>query len=432
MVKLRVSAHNSSLTDGVLEESPTKMRGTGTLRSLRVSARSLVFSPQVGTSSPKPSISHAARRLPRVDMSSRSNLPSPFAAVLPAASRVLRNIRAAAAVVEITDLPVAQAQRQLPRDSAIREFRNTWHSPRSSDQGSSETSSNSSQLGSPLRPSRIPAPRRVVSGRPWPPELELPRERLEDIACVTCELTASADELLGPHGQPMALTAAPPIVEPPLPQRPPFPPVLPPPAPPILEAVVPPHQAQPPPRRRSPRRTSSLPPPAPTETPLIVDEAELADAAATTAQVMRVDLKRDLFCFERADEALQLGEKVLAHVSAAAAGANAISEAEVWRELLAGAPGRSVAGSALVPRTPDLSSMRLDASERTARTLELALAAEALRGLLRVSICDENDLRLVRRVVAESRRFFTSLRRAADDRGVQPSELWRALELLSS
>ena len=148
--------------------------------------------------------------------------------------------------------------------------------------------------------------------------------------------------------------------------------------------------------------------------------------------MMRVDLKRDQFCFERADEALQLGEKVLAHVSAAAAGANAISEAEVWRELLAGAPGRSVAGSALVPRTPDLSSMRLDASERTASTLELALAAEALRGLLRVSICDENDLRLVRRVVAESRHFFTSLRRAADDRGVQPSELWRALELWGS
>ncbi|KOO22818.1 hypothetical protein Ctob_009225 [Chrysochromulina tobinii] len=148
--------------------------------------------------------------------------------------------------------------------------------------------------------------------------------------------------------------------------------------------------------------------------------------------MMRVDLKRDQFCFERADEALQLGEKVLAHISAAAAGANAISEAEVWRELLASAPGRSVAGSALVPRTPDLSSMRLDASERTASTLELALAAEALRGLLRVSICDENDLRLVRRVVAESRHFFTSLRRAADDRGVQPSELWRALELWGS
>ena len=177
MVKLRGSAHHVSIRDGVLEESPTKMRGKGTLRSLRVSARSLVCSPQAGTSSPKPSISHAARRLPRVDMSSRSNLPSPFAAVLPAASRVLRNIRAAAAAVEITDLP--QAQRQLPRASAIREFRNTWHSPRSSDQGSSETSSNSSQLGSPLRPSRIPAPRRVVSGRPWPPELELPRERLE-------------------------------------------------------------------------------------------------------------------------------------------------------------------------------------------------------------------------------------------------------------
>jgi hypothetical protein len=40
--------------------------------------------------------------------------------------------------------------------------------------------------------------------------------------------------------------------------------------------------------------------------------------------------------------------------------------------------------------------------------------------------------RLVRRVVAESRHFFTSLRRAADDRGVQPSELWRALELWGS
>lgn len=429
MVKLRGSAHHVSIRDGVLEESPTKMRGKGTLRSLRVSARSLVCSPQAGTSSPKPSISHAARRLPRVDMTSRSNLPSPFAAVLPAASRVLRSIRAAAAH-EITDLPVAQAQRQLPRASAIREFRNTWHSPRSSDQGSSETSSNSSQIGSPLRPSRIPALRRVVSGRPWPPELELPRERLEDIACVTCELTTNADELFGPHGQPMELTAAPSIVQPPRPPLPPFPPPR---APPILAAVVPPQQAQSPPRRRSPRRASSPPPPAPTETPLlIVDEVELADAAATTAQMMRVDLKRDQFCFERADEALQLGEKVLAHISAAAAGANAISEAEVWRELLAGAPGRSVAGSALVPRTPDLSSMRLDASERTASTLELALAAEALRGLLRVSICDENDLRLVRRVVAESRHFFTSLRRAADDRGVQPSELWRALELWGS
>jgi len=429
MVKLRGSAHHVSIRDGVLEESPTKMRGKGTLRSLRVSARSLVCSPQAGTSSPKPSISHAARRLPRVDMTSRSNLPSPFAAVLPAASRVLRSIRAAAAH-EITDLPVAQAQRQLPRASAIREFRNTWHSPRSSDQGSSETSSNSSQIGSPLRPSRIPALRRVVSGRPWPPELELPRERLEDIACVTCELTTNADELFGPHGQPMELTAAPSIVQPPRPPLPPFPPPR---APPILAAVVPPQQAQSPPRRRSPRRASSPPPPAPTETPhLIVDEAELADAAATTAQMMRVDLKRDQFCFERADEALQLGEKVLAHISAAAAGANAISEAEVWRELLASAPGRSVAGSALVPRTPDLSSMRLDASERTASTLELALAAEALRGLLRVSICDENDLRLVRRVVAESRHFFTSLRRAADDRGVQPSELWRALELWGS
>lgn len=429
MVKLRGSAHHVGIRDGVLEESPTKMRGKGTLRSLRVSARSLVCSPQAGTSSPKPSISHAARRLPRVDMTSRSNLPSPFAAVLPAASRVLRSIRAAAAH-EITDLPVAQAQRQLPHASAIREFRNTWHSPRSSDQGSSETSSNSSQIGSPLRPSRIPALRRVVSGRPWPPELELPRERLEDIACVTCELTTSADELFGPHGQPMELTAAPSIVQPPRPPLPPFPPPR---APPILAAVVPPQQAQSPPRRRSPRRASSPPPPAPTETPhLIVDEAELADAAATTAQMMRVDLKRDQFCFERADEALQLGEKVLAHISAAAAGANAISEAEVWRELLASAPGRSVAGSALVPRTPDLSSMRLDASERTASTLELALAAEALRGLLRVSICDENDLRLVRRVVAESRHFFTSLRRAADDRGVQPSELWRALELWGS
>jgi len=429
MVKLRGSAHHVSIRDGVLEESPTKMRGKGTLRSLRVSARSLVCSPQAGTSSPKPSISHAARRLPRVDMTSRSNLPSPFAAVLPAASRVLRSIRAAAAH-EITDLPVAQAQRQLPRASAIREFRNTWHSPRSSDQGSSETSSNSSQIGSPLRPSRIPALRRVVSGRPWPPELELPRERLEDIACVTCELTTNADELFGPHGQPMELTAAPSIVQPPRPPLPPFPPPR---APPILAAVVPPQQAQSPPRRRSPRRASSPPPPATTETPhLIVDEAELADAAATTAQMMRVDLKRDQFCFERADEALQLGEKVLAHISAAAAGANAISEAEVWRELLASAPGRSVAGSALVPRTPDLSSMRLDASERTASTLELALAAEALRGLLRVSICDENDLRLVRRVVAESRHFFTSLRRAADDRGVQPSELWRALELWGS
>jgi len=110
-----------------------------------------------------------------------------------------------------------------------------------------------------------------------------------------------------------------------------------------------------------------------------------------------------------------------------------VYEAVVWRELLAGGQGHSVSGSALVPRTPDPSATRIGAAAASSRnTTELAAAAEGLRALLRLSICDDNDLRLARTVAAETRRFFTSLSVAAAERGVPPSELWRALELLGS
>ena len=300
-----------------------------------------------------------------------------------------------------------------------------------------------------------------MSGRPMPAQLQLPRDAPEDTACVQ---RAAPEPMvpLAPHGQLMAPSAASPMplprtaLPPPAPaMMPPQPPstvapaqaaLAPPPPPqiqsqqqpppqkqqPPLQQQVPPQQPPPPPPPPPPQQQQPPPPPPPTP-PLITDETELSEAAATAAQVMRVDLGTELECFERANEALRKGERVLDYLAAASAHAPA-SAAVLWRELLAGAPGHSVSGGALVPRTPDPSSSRAMAAAAAAAgsTAELAVAAEALRGLLRLSICDDNDLRLARSVVDESRRFFDSLSLAASERGVQPSELWRALELWSS
>jgi len=146
---------------------------------------------------------------------------------------------------------------------------------------------------------------------------------------------------------------------------------------------------------------------------------------------MRVDLSGDVCCFERANDSLVQAERVLAFLGGEAR-ARGVSEALLWRELLASASTHSIAGGALVPRTPDPASSRVLAAAASASTAEMAAAAEALRSLLRISICDDNDLQLARRVVTDSRHFFASLSVAATDRGVQPSELWRALELLGS
>ena len=62
--------------------------------------------------------------------------------------------------------------------------------------------------------------------------------------------------------------------------------------------------------------------------------------------------------------------------------------------------------------------------------LWLVFRFECLRDLLRLSVCDDNDLNLVRRVMMDSKEFFSALRTAAGERSVPPSELWNALDAL--
>jgi len=226
------------------------MRGTGTLRSLRLSARSCLTPPS-SASSPKPSISHAARG-GRPNISSRSNLPSPFAAVLPT-SRALRGVRTTVHVLDaMMPAAFAASAAQLP---------STRESPRcgraalarSACSNSSSSSSNaSSRRGSPPLPepgkpppppsSRIPVPNRL-NGRPVPAQLELPHEVPEDTACVEREVNTQSYPSHGPlpaapQGQSMLASAAPqqlPKVQAP---PPPPPPARPPPPPPEAEAAL--------------------------------------------------------------------------------------------------------------------------------------------------------------------------------------------------
>jgi len=164
-----------------------------------------------------------------------------------------------------------------------------------------------------------------------------------------------------------------------------------------------------------------------------MSESDLAEAAANAAQVLRVDLTEPT-CYEQASEALRASELALAYVHAVAQqrGSGAI-EAVVWRELLSEGPDHSVAGGALVPRTPpaaahgDMTALGVDWWTGRAEAVN---AASTLRGLLRLSLCDDTDLRLARRVVGETKRFFTALLVASEERSVPPSKLWHALDAL--
>lgn len=162
-------------------------------------------------------------------------------------------------------------------------------------------------------------------------------------------------------------------------------------------------------------------------------ESDLAEAAANAAQVLRVDLAEPT-CYEQAAEALCASELVLAYVHAVAQQrGSGTTEASVWRELLSEGPDHSVAGGALVPRTPPASAhgdMAAPSADWWTGRTEAVKAASTLRSLLRLSLCDDTDLRLARRVVGETKRFFAALLVASEERSVPPSKLWHALDAL--
>jgi len=402
--------------DQWLMASPTKMKGTGTLRGLRLSARASCATPSSTSGSPKPSISHAARKVVRstIDVTANKHaaaprvpntLPSPFAAGLSG-----RRLSAATMLSHVVVLPEADDTngRRLSAATTLShitvpseadgtnsvELIGPRESPRAADDAAVVGGSGTG----PARISRIPVPR--SAGQPLRPIQPVPSSDVSAIMRPCLPTTREASTSVSQQ-QPRAMPGLPPVV------------TLP--APAVLALsdgpALPASQA-----------TMSEP-------VVKMHEGDLAEAAANAAQVLRVDLS-DPSCFEQATEALGTGERVLAYLTATSRSLG-VTEAVIWRELLAEA-GHGIAGTTVTMRSPPAHMAQKGAAGGGADSnrADASVGAVCLRDLLRLSVCDDNDLNLVRRVMMDSKEFFSALRTAAGERSVPPSELWYALDAL--
>jgi len=164
---------------------------------------------------------------------------------------------------------------------------------------------------------------------------------------------------------------------------------------------------------------------------------ETLEAAAQSAAQM---LRGCPAAAEEAEKAVGGGVAVLRALPAYAEAA-ATSLGGVWQELLRGAPGGSIAGNAAMPRTPPrgaLSARGEAGGDRGVRRVVVAAAGAAgweeacaaaaeLRARLRLSLCDDADLTLAARVLAECGDFFARLRVLAAERQTTLAEAWEAL-----
>ena len=414
------AVRNDTSADQWLMASPTKMKGTGTLRGLRLSARACCATPSSTSSSPKPSISHAARKVVRstIDVTANKHaaaprvtntLPSPFAAGLSG-----RRLSAATTLSHVVVLPEADdtngrrlsAATTLSHITVPSEADGTnsvvligpRESPRAADDAAAIGGSTTGTGTGPARMSRIPVPR--SAGQPLRP---IQPGSSSDVSAIVrpCLPTTRETSTSVSHQQPRTMPGLPPVG------------TLPAPAALALSDSL----ALP-----TPRAAASEP-------VVRMHEGDLAEAAANAAQVLRVDLS-DPSCFEQATEALATGEGVLAYLTATSRSLG-VTEAVIWRELLAEA-GHGIAGTTVTMRSPPAHMAQKGAAGGGADSnrADASVGAVCLRDLLRLSVCDDNDLNLVRRVMMDSKEFFSALRTAAGERSVPPSELWNALDAL--
>ena len=323
------------------------------------------------------------------------------------------------------DVPEAGA----PEDTAVvmhppamRTYRNSW----------CELESDGTQSRVPRQPSRIPMPRAnsALHLRSDSNHVLLPLEQesmSEGMASTWPETGTQPNQYQMP------------------PQAPPLMPSLPPPLPATLISA-PSQPLQPPEEQLAPapvpQAVSDHATSVDTSRPRM-NESDLAEAAANTAQVLRVDLT-DPNCYDEATDALRHGNRALEYLLTEA-GRTGRTEAAIWRGTLAVAPAASTAGCTVMVRTPTphtpaerkVSSFPgpgqhgMPRSGETPRDVaDMADAAVRLKNILRLSICDDADLWLVRRVVGESLAFLEDLGAAAAERGVRPSQLWNALDAL--
>jgi len=170
----------------------------------------------------------------------------------------------------------------------------------------------------------------------------------------------------------------------------------------------------------------------------------LAAAAHNAAEMLRTS-PMDERAVTQVERTLREGAALLGRLPEYAA-ATSSSHGAVWQTFLAAAPGGSTAGTAMMARTPPRgvrrpreASFDTSMSQRRRALAHLeggeeaftrkAAVAEALRGLLRLSLCDDADLTLAARVVSESSAFFQKLNEHAAKASMATGAAW--LHLLS-
>lgn len=197
-------------------------------------------------------------------------------------------------------------------------------------------------------------------------------------------------------------------------------------------------------------------PPAPSGTAPAMSAAQLASSGQSVLELLRIEQKAAGWV-EHAEAEIAAGLALLAEVRRTADGLG-LALGGLWQELLqqsaaaaagggGGGGGASAGGGGggergAIQRTPLRRHHRSMSEELGAEAIARAVdeglsdeqrralcaGAARLRGLLRLSLMDDNDLQLARRALREATAFFEALRAAAGRAGRTPRALWASVQ----
>ena len=197
-------------------------------------------------------------------------------------------------------------------------------------------------------------------------------------------------------------------------------------------------------RRSNPSVIAAKQPPAPPDPPDPPDPfSELRSSGQSVLELLRVEAGPSEWV-ETSEAEIAAGLALLGEVRAAADGLGC-AQGALWQALLyeQSGSGRGGGGGSgpVVQRTPLKRAGRsfsLDGTELLGfvgleplglqRRHALGAGAARLRGLLRLSLMDDNDLQLAQRALREATAFFEALRAAAAHAGSTPHALWASLK----
>ena len=192
-------------------------------------------------------------------------------------------------------------------------------------------------------------------------------------------------------------------------------------------------------RRSNPSVVAAKQPPAPPDP--LDPFSELRSSGQSVLELLRVEAAPSEWV-DTSEAEIAAGLALLGEVRAAADGLGC-AQGTLWQALLYEQPrGGGGGGSGpVVQRTPLKRagrSLSLDGTELLGfvgleplgaqRRHALGAGAARLRGLLRLSLMDDNDLQLAQRALREAAAFFEALRAAAAHSGRTPHALWESLQ----